>query len=195
MEEEKLDIPVEQPEVSKQVWMKELREWLVQMAVTIVVVVLLNVFVFHLVVVSGSSMYPTLLDKDLLLIWMLGYEPEAGDIVVCDAAEDGILSGKQVVKRCIATEGQTVVVDYGNNTVTVDGVRLRENYINFDDDDPLASSGNENTIYLVPEGCVFVMGDNRNHSTDSRDGAVDYVPLENVMGKMVLRIPLGQWFD
>jgi len=47
----------------------------------------------------------------------------------------------------------------------------------------------------VPEGCVFVMGDNRNHSTDSRDGAVDYVPLEHVMGKMVLRIPSGRWFD
>lgn len=76
--------------------------------ILVIVVLLFNLFVCRLAIVSGDSMYPTLHDKDILLIWMLGKEPEPGDIVVVNTAEESAMHGDKLVKRVIATGGQTV---------------------------------------------------------------------------------------
>ena len=168
--------------------------WLRPALIAVAAAVLLNLFVCRIAVVSGSSMYPTLRDGDVLLIRILNYSPEQGDILVCPADPNGALAGQQVVKRCIATEGRTVFIDYASNTISVDGMKLDEPYINLSEDDPLESGGRENAIYLVPQGYVFVMGDNRNYSADSRDGVVGMVPVEKILGGMMLHIPVGRWF-
>lgn len=175
--------------------LKELGEWIVQMTLVAVIVIAVNTFLCKLVLVSGESMYPTLHDRDVLVIRMIAYTPEQGDIVVCRTEEGGYLSGRNIVKRCIATAGQTVLVDYAANTVSVDGVVLEEDYINLNPEDPMDPKGMENAFYIVPEGHIFVLGDNRNHSTDSRLGSVGTVSVEDVIGGMMLRIPLGQWLS
>ena len=161
--------------------------------ILVAVVLLLNLFVCKLAIVSGDSMYPTLHDKDILLIWMLGEGADPGDIVVVKTTEESSMHGDKLVKRVIATGGQTVRIDYDANLVYVDGVALEEPYLNYEEPDPmLAVSGT--TEFAVPEGTVFVMGDNRNHSGDSRDASIGFVALENIMGVEILRIPTGEWF-
>lgn len=175
--------------------LREIAEWIFQMAIVSLIVIAVNTFLCRLVFVSGESMYPTLHDQDVLLIRMAGYTPESGDIVVCRTEEDGLLGGKHIVKRCIATAGQTVFVDYAANVVMVDGVALEETYINLDVEDPMDPAGRENAFYLVPEGHIFVLGDNRNYSADSRGTSVGMVNVEKVIGCKVFRIPLGQWLE
>ena len=120
--------------------------------------------------VEGSSMEPTLLPHELMLVRSVGYTPRQGDMVVLLQSS---FRQYPIVKRIIATGGQTVEIDYAAGTVTVDGVTLDEPYLN----EPMERQGYQTIAELrVPEGCVFVMGDNRNHSDDSRDpdcGAVD----------------------
>lgn len=182
-----------EPEQKRGNRVKAFLVWVLQMLVVALIVVLLNIYVCRLVRVSGDSMYPTLYSNDVLMIRVLAYTPKQNDIVVCETDEDSTMNGKQIVKRCIATAGQTVFLDYANNTVAVDGVTLDETYINQDEDDPLASGGRENVFYLVPQGQIFVLGDNRNHSADSRDSSIGLVSLEDVVGGMLFRIPLGMW--
>ena len=171
---------------------KEAKSWIMEFFLPILIVLLLNLFVVRLVVVSGDSMYPTLHDHDFLIVRMLGYKPQMGDIVVVHTDPDGDLGGEQIVKRVIATEGQTVFVDYGNNRVTVDGTILKEDYINMDGEDPMQDGIYENTVYVVPKGCVFVLGDKRNHSADSRDSAVGMIEESDVFGGLMLRITVGR---
>lgn len=171
---------------------KEAKSWIMEFFLPILIVLLLNLFVVRLVVVSGGSMYPTLHDHDLLIVRMLGYKPQAGDVVVAHTDPDGSLGGEEIVKRVIATEGQTVFVDYGNDRVTVNGTILEEDYINLEEADPMQDGIYENTVYVVPKGCVFVLGDNRNHSADSRDSAVGMIEESDVFGGLLLRIPVGR---
>lgn len=169
---------------------KELWSWILHVILPVLIVLLLNLFVCKLAIVKGASMYPTLSDRDLLLVQMLGYEPQQGDIVVLDFRNLNITQDPMLVKRVIALEGQTVLIDYDNDSVSVDGVPLDEPYLNQADGDPLFGYGQQ--TYTVPEGCIFVMGDNRNHSNDSRSfGAVQ---ASTVLGKSIFRIPFGEWF-
>ena len=172
--------------------LKESISWLLTVVLPVAVVFLINLYVCKLAVVSGDSMYPTLFDRDLLVVWMLNAEPACGDVVVVNSPEDSYLHGEKIVKRVIATGGQTVSIDYEENAVYVDGVKLDEPYLNFSEADPMAalSDGAEVT---VPEGCYYVLGDNRNHSGDSRNGEIGFIAPEDLVGIQIARIPLGRW--
>lgn len=171
---------MEETKQSKQAG-SELFYWLQTIAIPLVVVIILTTFVLRITRVDGQSMDPTLADGELLLVWSLGYEPTADDIVIASIPTAEILEGP-IVKRVIATEGQTVVVNYNANTITVDGVDVPQDYIN-EEMRQLPFDANPIVTYEVPENHVFLMGDNRNHSTDSRTPAVGAVPEEFIMGR------------
>ena len=159
----------------------EILEWLESIAISIFIVILVFTFVFRIVIVDGSSMVPTLQDGQRLIISHLFYTPKQGDIVVVNSK--GL--NKTIIKRVIATEGQTVDIDFYKHTVTVDGKVLDEPYINA----PTARNDNGNTYpMVVPENTIFVMGDNRNESTDSRNSLVGCISTDDVLGKAVFRI-------
>lgn len=145
------------------------------------VVLLLCLLCFRVVVVSGSSMYDTLLDGDyLLLISNVFYQnPRQGDIVV--ASKDSFDNGAPIVKRVIATEGQTVDIDFGTGIVYVDGVALEEDYTY------TMTNLDEGTSFpqVVEEGHVFLMGDNRNKSRDSRSPEIGQVDEREILGKAI----------
>ena len=169
----------------------ELFEWF-QMILGCVVaaVVIFNCFA-RLTRVDGDSMNDTLQHGELMLVWSLGYQPEQGDIVVLNktsAVLPGWTGPKAIVKRVIALGGQTVDVDYVTSTVYVDGVPLEEDYLPEEMYLP-ASPFMQQTHWEVPEGSVFVMGDNRNHSTDSRDDRLGIIDQDYILGKVVL----GLW--
>ena len=166
---------------------KEIFEWVQAIVVALVIAMFLRTYIFTLVDVSGSSMVPTLHDRDKLFVWRAGYEPEVGDIVIFRPAgrED-----TPYVKRVIATEGQSVDIKYneyeGCADVYVDGKKLEEDYIN----EKISYSRMGDGIYpcVVPDDCMFVLGDNRNNSSDSRLSSVGMVTKESVIGKALVRL-------
>ena len=137
--------------------------------------------------VDGPSMDNTLQHNELLLVWSLGYKPQQGDIVVLNKTTATHLGGVAIVKRVIALEGQTVDIDYDAGTVAVDGQVLDEPYILEEMLWP-SSSHMQETHFEVPEDSIFVMGDNRNNSSDSRTDMVGNIKRENIIGKAWLRI-------
>lgn len=157
--------------------------WFPLLCLACIVLLLVNTFVVRLAVVDGSSMYPTLKDGELMVVWQFCYEPTAGDIVVIDTSES-LLNQSHIVKRVIATEGQTVSIDYNSNLVCVEDVALEEPYINPEEDPMKPTDEQSCKIYTVPEGCVFVMGDNRNHSADSRSAYYGMISEDHIMGKV-----------
>ena len=159
----------------------EILEWLESIAISIFIVILVFTFVFRIVIVDGSSMFPTLEDGQRLVISHLFYTPKQGDIVVVNSK--GL--NKTIIKRVIATEGQTVDINFDKHTVTVDGKTLDEPYIN---EPTVRNDGGNNYPLVVPKNTIFVMGDNRNNSTDSRNSLVGFIPIDDVLGKAVFRI-------
>lgn len=198
---------------------REILEWVNVIVIALVITLIVKVFIFDIVRVDGSSMYPTLINNDRLVVTKLGYKPSAGDIIILDSAykkrQEYIASlerttGKEMtflqkvkfkftkpdylkeiyyVKRIIALPGQTIdLTDDGE--VTVDGKVLDEPYY----------KGTTKPIdarvqfpIKVAEGNVFVMGDNRNASKDSRSSELGQVPFDAIMGKAQLRIwPLNK---
>ena len=158
---------------------RDLYEWAQALVCSVLAVVLLFTFVIRLIGVDGHSMVPTLQDGDRLLVLnaMLDNDYEYGDIVVL--RKDTFLE-EPIVKRVIATEGQTVDIDYQTGAVYVDGEALDEPYLN----EPMEEPWYEDlTSVTVPEGSVFVMGDNRNHSNDSRDVTLGTVDTRYLLGK------------
>ena len=159
---------------------RDLYEWAQALVCSVLAVVLLFTFVIRLIGVDGHSMVPTLQDGDRLLVLnaMLDNDYEYGDIVVL---RKGSFSMEPIVKRVIAVEGQTVDIDFSAGSVTVDGVELDEPYIN---ELTFTDEGTEFPLTLG-EGEIFVMGDNRNHSTDSRDTRIGAVDTRYVVGRAV----------
>ena len=150
----------------------------------IMLVVLL--LVFRVVVVSGTSMNMTLLDGDYLLLLSNTFykSPEQGDIIV--VSKDSFDNGAAFVKRIIATEGQTVDIDFNAGIVYVDGVALQEDYIN----NLTTTQGGVQFPLVVEEGCVFALGDNRGISMDSRYPDIGLIDTREILGKGIfLMIP------
>ena len=159
---------------------RDLYEWAQALVCSVLAVVLLFTFVIRLIGVDGHSMVPTLQDGDRLLVLnaMLDNDYEYGDIVVL--RKDTFLE-EPIVKRVIATEGQTVDIDFVSGAVYVDGELLEEDYIN---EPTYVEDGTEFPL-TVTEGSIFLMGDNRNHSSDSRSSDLGTVDTRYVIGKAV----------
>ncbi len=147
-------------------------------------VLLVFSLLFRVVVVSGPSMDTTLTNGDwLLLLGNIFYsEPQRGDIVV--ASKDSYDNGTPIIKRVIALEGQTVDIDFQAGVVYVDGVALDEPYTNTPTN---LNEGIEFPI-TVDEGCLFVMGDNRNVSKDSRSTEIGQIDRREILGKAILLV-------
>ena len=172
---------------------KVIYEYIETFVIAACIVLLAYSFVARLCAVDGPSMNNTLTHGEMLVVTELGFEPEYGDIVVfheTSTPEKPYGLDKLVVKRVIATEGQTVTIDYDLNTVCVDGTVLEEPYIQYNEIDPMLSPDWQPLVqYTVPEGCVFVLGDNRNHSSDSRNSRYGMIPVEDLLGKVTKVLP------
>ena len=153
----------------------------------VVAILLIFLLLFRVVVVSGPSMNKTLVHGDyLLLINNVFYtEPKQGDIVV--ASKDSFKNGEPIIKRVIATEGQWVDIDFDAGVVYVNGTALDEPYVNT----PTNLYEGVNFPIMIDEGCVFLMGDNRNASSDSRNPDIGEVDKREILGKAIFLVLPG----
>ena len=171
---------------------ESLFEWLEVVVTAIISVVLIFSFIFRIATIDGDSMFSTLKNGERVVISNFNYTPKHGDIVVisrnADNSIDGSITGKgPIIKRVIATEHQTVDIDPKSGKVFVDGVCLEEDYII----GPTTPKNSVEFPVIVPEGCIFVMGDNRPVSLDSRYleiGDHGMVDTRYVLGRAVFRI-------
>lgn len=162
--------------------------WLQTLVLAVVSIVLVFTFVGRITRVEGDSMLNTLHNGDLLLLQSIGYTPKSGDVVVLNKTTNetvALLGGEAIVKRVIATGGQTVVIDYATSTVYVDDNPLDEPYVREAFMRPRSGPYSGETPFVVPPGCIFVMGDNRNESTDSRNELLGPVDTRYVLGRAV----------
>lgn len=159
----------------------EILDWYDALVFALTALVLVFAFCMRVVVVSGHSMEPTLFEGDRLLIQSTFYTPQYEDVVVIDGY---INYGKPLVKRVIAKGGDTVDIDNEKGIVYVNGEALDEPYVA----EPTYTLGNMAFPLTVPEGQLFVMGDNRQHSTDSRFTSVGFIDERDILGKVLWRI-------
>lgn len=173
------------PAKEERTWQQNLVMDLKDLFYVLAIFMLIYMLMFRVVVVVGSSMHDTLHNEDrLLLISNTFYtKPKQGDIIV--ASKKSFANGECIVKRVIATEGQEVVFDRHTGKVTVDGVELQEDYIY-----TLGVSLEEPRYIkqVVGEGQVFVMGDNRSNSLDSRSPQIGLIDVREILGKAILLI-------
>ena len=162
-------------------WQKQVLSYLHDLVYLLAAVMLIFLLCFRVVVVSGTSMNNTLLNGDYLLL--LGntfyHNPSYGDIIV--ASKDSFDNGAPIVKRVIATEGQKVDIDFHAGIVYVDDKPLDEPYTLT----PTSHYEGVNFPLIVEEGCLFVMGDNRNDSKDSRHPSIGLIDRREVLGKVI----------
>lgn len=141
----------------------------------VVVIIILLTFVFRIVSVDGRSMMNTLLDGDKVIVTNFLYTPKDNDIVVISHAKE---YDKPIIKRVIATGGQSIKIDYENQRVYVDGTYIDEPYVSSQ-----LKEGNMDIPSVIPEGKVFVMGDNRFDSLDSRYSEIGLIDEDDIIGK------------
>ena len=198
---------VKQMNIGKEIW-----EWFYTIAIAVIIAALIKMFVFDVVRVDGLSMFPTLNDNDRLIVTKLGYTPHHGDIIILDSEyknreafyeEAALAEGKDelsffdkmfmdnpdalkkkyYVKRIIALPGETI--DLQDGKVYIDGEELDEAYY---DGDTVAIDPTVQYPLTVDEDMVFVMGDNRMRSKDSRTAELGQVPFDAILGKSQIRI-------
>ena len=175
---------------------RTLLEYVEMFVFTVITVILLLTFVFRICVVSGPSMNNTLLDGERLLVSNLFYSPDTGDVIVFhQTSEINDVFNEPIVKRVIATEGEHVKIDYtaGKVYVSADAVFTEDEVLDeseyvFLDSGYWREYGRQADTYEVPEDHLFVMGDNRNVSADSRSIYVGMVDQRRILGKVLLRI-------
>ena len=187
MEEfEQKDLPQEKPEqadnsgLRRQPEENSLYEWVRSSVSAVLLIALLFTFLVRMMGVQGPSMIPTLQQGDRLLVVnsLLVRDYRQGDVVI---AQKDSFSDDPIVKRVIAVGGQTVDIDFNTGAVYVDGTELEEDYIN---DLTYTYEGLDFPV-KVEEGSVFLRGDNRNHSTDSREPRIGTVDQRCLIGKAV----------
>ena len=176
-----------QPEKEQQFDLKkEIFEWVHALVLALVIALVLRTFLFTLIRVVGSSMVPTLSTNDRLIVWKLMYKPRQGDIIIL---KPPLHPETPYVKRIIGMPGQTININTSTQEVIIDGEPIDEDYIN----EPTRFSGNMTFPVKVPDDHVFVMGDNRNNSKDSRYTDVGMIPYDKIIGKATVRIwPLNK---
>lgn len=176
-------------------------DFLEMVAWALFVIMLIFTFAIRLCRVEGESMENTLQNNQLLLTNSVFYEPKQDDIIVFHLTEPEINMEKTLVKRVIATGGEFLEINFTTNEIFVDGVRYADSHRvlkDFDDrligrylTHPNGVNYNSTTgIYsvTVPENCLFVMGDNRNNSNDSRNPAIGFIDESCVLGKVIFSI-------
>lgn len=157
---------------------KEIIDWVKTVVFAVIVGLVLRMFVFQVVGVEQSSMFPTLTEGQNLFIYKLAYtfsEPKRGDIVIVKISET-----QNYVKRVIALPGETVEIK--NSAVYINGERLEEDYLV----DGLVYD--DFTAVCVPDDCIFVMGDNRLYSLDSRSDSIGFIKDENIIARVLFRL-------
>ena len=158
-------------------WGKELKEWIISISAAIILALLIRTFIVELYVVDGPSMKPTLQHDERLVVNKFIYrirEPVKGEVLIFRYPRD---PSRDFIKRVIATAGDTIEIKDGH--VYVNDQLQREDYI-------LEKTRTEYPKVTIPEGTIFVMGDNRNNSEDSRFADVGFVPLDLIKGKAIL---------
>jgi len=172
-------------------WQKSLLLYLHDLIHLLAVVMIVFMLLFRIVIVSGSSMYSTLWNGDWLLVTgsVLYQEPKAGDIIV--ASKDSFNDGEPIIKRVIATEGQTVDIDFEAGVVYVDGKALEEDYTY------TPTNVQEGIVFpvTIADGCIFAMGDNSNGSKDSRAPDIGMIDTREILGRAVFLMFPGMGED
>ena len=170
---------------------RDLYEWVQSLVGSVLVVVAIFTFVIRMMGVDGHSMLNTLQHGDRLLVVnsMQYHDYKYGDIVIL--RKNGVFDDDPIVKRVIAVEGQTVDIDFAEGIVYVDGEALEEDYIR----EPTYTAEGTEFPLTVPEGSIFVMGDNRNGSSDSRDYRLGTVDTRYVIGKAAFLIFPGPDYE
>ncbi len=177
----------------KLTWQQSLMLYVHDLSGMLIAIMIVFLLIFRVIVVSGDSMYSTLVDGDYLLLLsnVFYQEPKQGDIIV--ASKDSYDDGAAIIKRVIATEGQIVDIDFDNGIVYVDGLPLEEPYIQN------LTTRSEGVLFplIVEEGCIFVLGDNREVSKDSRHPEIGLIDTRQVLGKAIyLMLPgVDEWTE
>ena len=166
---------------------KQVLSYLHDIVYLLAAIVIVLLLVFRVVVVSGGSMNNTLIDGDMLILLSNTFytETQQGDIIV--ASKDSFRDGEPIIKRVIAVENQVVDIDFASGDVFVDGVLLDEPYTS----SLTTVSQGVRFPLTVPEGCVFVLGDNRIRSQDSRSTEIGLIDEREILGKAIFLLLPG----
>lgn len=166
--------------------LKTLYEWLEEIVIALTLVILVFTFLFRVVTVTGESMLPNFVEGQKLIVTNLGHSVEQGTVVVIT----NVLN-EPIIKRVIATEGQTVDIDYETGVVYVDGEAVDETQFGLENGITTRPYSTLEAMVFpqtVPEGCVFVLGDNRGVSKDSRYTEVGMVDTRHILGEAVFTL-------
>ncbi len=171
---------------------KNIIEWLQELSFAVIFAVVIFTFIFKVVAVNGDSMLPTLVSEDKLIISCIGNDYQTGDIIVMSEVLEN-----PIIKRVIATEGQIVDINNEDGIVYVDGTPIDESIFGLPSGVTIAPNTHLEVMQFpqtVPEGHVFVLGDNRTVSEDSRYMTVGMVDERKIVGKALLRfLPFNEF--